>query len=38
MSSESGDNVARCPMPEVRRIPNDGTPLCPSSTFATWRE
>ena len=25
-------------MPEVRRIPNDGTPLCPSSTFATWRE
>ena len=38
MSSESGDNVARCPMPEVRRIPNDGTPLCPYSTFATWRE
>jgi cytochrome P450 len=40
MSNQSGsdEKVARCPMPEVRRIPNDGTPLCPSSTFATWRE
>jgi cytochrome P450 len=45
MSNQSGSNqsgsdekVARCPIPEVRRIPNDGTPLCPSSTFATWRE
>ena len=40
MSNQSGsdEKVARCPMPEVRRIPNDGTPLCPSSTFATWRD
>ena len=40
MSNQSGsdEKIARCPMPEVRRIPNDGTPLCPSSTFATWRE
>lgn len=40
MSNQSGsnDNQAKCPMPEVRRIPNDGTPLCPSTTFATWRE
>jgi cytochrome P450 len=29
---------AQCPMHEVRRIPNDGTPLCPSPTFAIWRE
>ena len=28
----------QCPMHEVRRIPNDGTPTCPSPTFAIWRE
>ncbi|MSW01383.1 MAG: hypothetical protein F2897_02200, partial [Actinobacteria bacterium] len=28
----------QCPMHQVRRIPNDGTPTCPSPTFAIWRE
>lgn len=27
-----------CPAHTVRRIPNDGTPLCPSPTFAIWRD
>jgi cytochrome P450 len=32
------DAEEKCPMHEIRRIPNDGTPLCPSTTFAIWRE
>jgi len=35
---EAKEQVSACPAHNVRRIPNDGTPLSPSPTFAIWRE
>ena len=35
---EVKNQVSACPAHNVRRIPNDGTPLCPSPTFAIWRD
>lgn len=36
--SKSASEISECPMHEIRKIPIDGTPLCPSATFAQWRE
>ena len=29
---------SKCPVHQMRLIPNDGTPLNPSPTFRMWRE
>lgn len=36
--NEKSMTESKCPMHQVRKIPNDGTPLHPSPIFEVWRE